>query len=66
MKEQQIEYLIGKLPGLGSSEVEQEARIKELEGELREMGAERERVREELKGMVRRVEGVVMKAGRGG
>jgi len=66
LKEQQIEYLIGKLPGLGSSEVEQEARIKELEGELREMGAERERVRGELKGMVRRVEGVVMGAGRGG
>jgi hypothetical protein len=46
--------------------VEQEARIKELEGELREMGAERERVRGELKGMVRRVEAVVMGAGRGG
>jgi hypothetical protein len=51
---------------LGSSEVEQEARIKELEGELREMGAERERVRGDLKGMVRRVEAVVMGAGRGG
>ncbi|KAI9867513.1 MAG: RNA polymerase II mediator complex subunit [Trichoglossum hirsutum] len=41
VKEQQIEYLIGVLPGIGTSEREQEARLKTLEGELKE--AERER-----------------------
>ncbi|KAL4920190.1 mediator complex, subunit Med21 [Aspergillus aurantiobrunneus] len=44
IKEQQIEYLISVLPGIGSSEAEQEGRIRELEGELRELRVLRRRV----------------------
>jgi mediator of RNA polymerase II transcription subunit 21 len=36
IKEQQIEYLISKLPGLTHSEKDQEQRIRELEEELKE------------------------------
>lgn len=35
VKEQQIEYLISKLPGLTHSEQDQEQRIRELEEELK-------------------------------
>ncbi|KAL4870076.1 mediator complex, subunit Med21 [Aspergillus spectabilis] len=59
IKEQQIEYLISVLPGIGSSEVEQERRIRELEGELRVVEGERERRVRELRGLRRRVEGVL-------
>ncbi|KAL2811057.1 mediator complex, subunit Med21 [Aspergillus granulosus] len=59
IKEQQIEYLISVLPGIGSSEAEQEGRIRALEKELR--GAEEERARRisELRALRRRVEGVL-------
>ncbi|MCJ1370417.1 RNA polymerase II mediator complex subunit [Loxospora ochrophaea] len=65
LKTQQIEYLVRTLPGIETSEVQQEARIKALEEELRV--AERERrevvgVKEEL---VRRVEGVIGALGGG-
>ncbi|KAI9880120.1 MAG: RNA polymerase II mediator complex subunit [Pleopsidium flavum] len=43
IKEQQIEYLISVLPGIGTSEKEQEDRLKVLERELKE--AEEERVK---------------------
>ncbi|RDW90364.1 med21 domain-containing protein [Aspergillus mulundensis] len=59
IKEQQIEYLISVLPGIGSSEQEQERRIRELEGELREVEEERERKVRELRVLRRRVEGVL-------
>ena len=42
LKEQQIEYLIGVLPGIGTSERDQSARIQTLEGELREAEKERQ------------------------
>ncbi|KAJ5613200.1 hypothetical protein N7510_006394 [Penicillium lagena] len=59
IKEQQIEYLISVLPGIGASEAEQEAKIRELEGELREVERERiVRVRE-LKRLRGRLEGVL-------
>ena len=45
IKEQQIEYLINSLPGIGSSEADQEKRMRELEVELRQV--ERERVEAE-------------------
>lgn len=41
IKEHQIEYLISRLPGLGNSEADQDARIKALAEELRQ--AEKER-----------------------
>ena len=41
MKEQQIEYLIGVLPGIGTSEADQNARIKSIEKELRDTEVER-------------------------
>ncbi|KKA20945.1 RNA polymerase II transcription mediator complex subunit Srb7 [Rasamsonia emersonii CBS 393.64] len=65
IKEQQIEYLIGRLPGIGSSEAEQEARIRELEGELRQVEAERERKAQELRRLGQRLEVVLGAVERG-
>ncbi|KAL3474930.1 mediator complex, subunit Med21 [Aspergillus californicus] len=59
IKEQQIEYLISVLPGIGSSEAEQEKKIRELEGELRSVEEERERKVRELRVLRKRVEGVL-------
>ncbi|PYH49240.1 med21 domain-containing protein [Aspergillus saccharolyticus JOP 1030-1] len=59
IKEQQIEYLISVLPGIGSSEADQEARIRELEGELRRWEGEREERIRELKQLRGRLEGVL-------
>ncbi|KAL4951779.1 mediator complex, subunit Med21 [Aspergillus filifer] len=59
IKEQQIEYLISVLPGIGSSEAEQEKRIRELEVELRGVEEERERKVRELRVLRKRVEGVL-------
>ncbi|KAK3681161.1 RNA polymerase II mediator complex subunit [Vermiconidia calcicola] len=58
LKEQQVEYLIQSLPGIGSSELDQERRMRELEKELREVEGERERaegVREGLEESLGRV-----------
>jgi mediator of RNA polymerase II transcription subunit 21 len=65
IKEQQIEYLIGRLPGIGSSEAEQEARIRQLEGELRQVEAERERKARELRKLGRQLEVVLGAVERG-
>ncbi|PYH70311.1 med21 domain-containing protein [Aspergillus vadensis CBS 113365] len=59
IKEQQIEYLISVLPGIDSSEAEQERRIRELEGELRVVEGVREERRRELGALRRRLEGVL-------
>lgn len=59
IKEQQIEYLISVLPGIGSSEAEQEKRIRELERELRGVEEERQRRVKELRVLRKRVEGVL-------
>ncbi|KAL4887835.1 mediator complex, subunit Med21 [Aspergillus ambiguus] len=59
IKEQQIEYLISVLPGIDSSEAEQERRIRELEGELREVETERERRIGELRRLRRQLETVL-------
>jgi mediator of RNA polymerase II transcription subunit 21 len=65
IKEQQIEYLISRLPGIGSSEAEQEARIRELEGELRHVHVERERKAQELKKLGKKLEAVLGTVERG-
>lgn len=65
IKEQQIEYLIGRLPGIGSSEAEQEARIRELESELRQVGLVREKKARELKNLGKRLELVLGTVERG-
>lgn len=59
IKEQQIEYLISVLPGIGASEAEQEARIRELEIQLREVERERVAKAEELKQLRGRLEDVL-------
>lgn len=59
MKEQQIELLVDTLPGLGNSQLSQEARIRELEVELKQVTEERKKwvvVQEDL---VQRVETVI-------
>ncbi|EED13189.1 RNA polymerase II transcription mediator complex subunit Srb7, putative [Talaromyces stipitatus ATCC 10500] len=65
IKEQQIEYLIGRLPGIGSSEAEQEARIRELESELRQVELAREKKAKELKKLGKRLESVLSTVERG-
>jgi mediator of RNA polymerase II transcription subunit 21 len=65
IKEQQIEYLIGRLPGIGASEAEQEARIRELEGQLRRVQMEKERKVRVLRKLGRRLEGVLGAVERG-
>ncbi|PNS17001.1 Mediator of RNA polymerase II transcription subunit 21 [Sphaceloma murrayae] len=55
LKEQQIEYLIKVLPGIGNSEKEQNERIEKLDGELREIEGERKeaaRERDQMKGLI--------------
>ncbi len=52
IKEQQIEYLINSLPGLGSSGADQEKRMRELEVELREVEAERAKAEVEREALV--------------
>ena len=47
------------LPGIDSSEAEQEGRIRELEGELRGVEREREERVAELKVLRRKLEGVL-------
>lgn len=59
IKEQQIEYLVSVLPGIGSSEREQEGRIRELEGEVRAVEEEREGRVRELRVLRRKLEGVL-------
>ncbi|RAL13756.1 med21 domain-containing protein [Aspergillus homomorphus CBS 101889] len=59
IKEQQIEYLISVLPGIGASEAQQEARIRELEGELRDAEGVREARMRELRALRGRLDRVL-------
>ncbi|KAJ5679188.1 Mediator of RNA polymerase II transcription subunit 21 [Penicillium macrosclerotiorum] len=59
IKEQQIEYLISVLPGIGASEAEQETRIRELEVQLRDVEKERVAKAQELKSLRHRLEEVL-------
>ncbi|KAF1996622.1 hypothetical protein P154DRAFT_623087 [Amniculicola lignicola CBS 123094] len=69
MKEQQIEHLIARLPGIGTSEQEQGVRMRVLEQELDRIEGERRDAVREKEGLVGRVEeglGVVGGCGGGG
>ncbi|KAE8371394.1 mediator complex, subunit Med21 [Aspergillus bertholletiae] len=59
IKEQQIEYLISVLPGIDSSEAEQEKRIRELEKELRNAEEDREQRVRELRKLRKKLENVL-------
>lgn len=63
LKEQQIEVLIGSLPGLHSSEAEQIERMRELERELEELEGERLKAVKEKEELVKLVEGRIMSLG---
>lgn len=52
MKEQQIEHLISVLPGIGTSEKDQNTRIQELEVELREAEEQRKGAMQEREEML--------------
>ncbi|GAB7348993.1 hypothetical protein MBLNU459_g7972t1 [Dothideomycetes sp. NU459] len=55
IKEQQIEYLISVLPGLGSSESNQNQRIQALEKELREADDQRKAAMQDREEMLRQL-----------
>ncbi|KAL6719910.1 RNA polymerase II mediator complex subunit [Lecanora helva] len=59
LKTKQIEYITSILPGVENSKERQEERIRELDGELREVLREREEVEGERERCLRRVEGVI-------
>lgn len=59
IKEQQIEYLISVLPGIGASEAEQETRIRDLETQLRAVEEERMARARELGRLRSRLDGVL-------
>lgn len=52
LKEQQIEFVIRSLPGIGVNSADQEKRMRELEGELRQMEEERAKKEAEKQEMV--------------
>ena len=59
IKEQQIEYLISVLPGIGSSEAQQESRIRHLADELRAVECHKERKARELNLLRKRLDKVL-------
>lgn len=64
LKEQQIEILIGNLPGLNSSEKEQVERMKELEKQLDDLESERVLAVKEKETLLRLVEDKIQGVGK--
>lgn len=62
-KGSQIEHLIDTLPGIGTSQRDQEARMKELETQLQEVEAERVEAALEKERLLERLDGQIMKMG---
>jgi mediator of RNA polymerase II transcription subunit 21 len=60
IKEQQIEYLLKVLPGIGTSEKEQEERIRSLDKELRQIQEQRKQKRKEMRAVVKKLENVIL------
>ncbi len=58
-KAKQIEYLVGRLPGVENSKEAQEGRIAELEEVLRKSERERSEGVEEMEAWIRRLDGVL-------
>lgn len=58
-KEQQIEYLIGSLPGLENTEQDQERLIRELEEELKVAEVQRKEAVRERDEMLAKLDGVI-------
>lgn len=59
-KEQQIEWLVRNLPGAERGQEEQEARIRELDRELRGLEKESAEAEEERKRLLERVESAIV------
>lgn len=59
LKEQQIEYLISSLPGLGNSERDQEQAIRQLEEELKAAEEERKEALKEREEVLQRLDAVI-------
>jgi mediator of RNA polymerase II transcription subunit 21 len=60
LKEQQIEAIIATLPGIGSSQEAQEARLRELDVELKKVEAEREKWVVERERLAKRLDGWIV------
>lgn len=60
MKAQQIEYLIKRLPGLGQGEEQQNAEIRRLVEEVKEMEVKRREKRKEMRKCLEQLDHVVM------
>ena len=64
LKEQQIEVLISGLPGIGTSELEQQERIKGLIEQLKDAEGERQKAMFEKERLLVKLDAVIMRVRR--